>query len=149
MFPTLVLILSLMSFVVLWMGVAAIVPKFSGWEELEDLFPDRPEKTIRTLSFRGFYLGRQKLGASYRGCVTFEVCHTGLRVLVWKIFAPFSHPIFVPWEAMELEPARIFGFAATRIKMGPSPEFWMTMPNSSARDIANASGGSFALPVRG
>ncbi|WP_108787493.1 hypothetical protein [Erythrobacter sp. Alg231-14] len=136
-------------FFAMWIVTTALLPRISGWARLEDELPDRPDPAHAKLRFEAFYLGRGKLGVSYRGCVTFEVCQTGLRVRVWKLFAPFSRPIFIPWNAVETEFAKVFFVQATRMKIGQGGEFWMTIPLRSAHNIARASGGRFIIPDRG
>lgn len=133
-------------FIALWLAVTLVIPKLSGWARLEELLPDIAEPAMESFGFQAFYLGKGKLGASYRGCVTFEVCESGLRVSIWKVFAPFSKPIFIPWDAVEVEPATIMAITVARLKIGPGGEYWMTIPVRYARNIARASGGRFILP---
>ena len=127
-------------------GTAALLPRITGWARLEELFPDSGDKSVQSLHFQGFYIGKQKLGVSYRGCVTFEVCKSGLRVKVWKLIAPFSQPIFIPWGAIETEATRVFTLSALRMKIGPGGEYWMTLAGGTARRIAKASEGALSLP---
>ena len=136
-------------FVAMWFVTTALLPRLTGWAELEKHHPDVDEAAIQTFRFHGFYLGKQKLGASYRGCVTFEVCQSGLRVRVWKVFAPLSRPIFIRWDRLVVEEARVFGLSGARMKLGPQGEYWMTIGGGTARKIAQASGGAFAPPASG
>jgi hypothetical protein len=133
-------------FIALWFVITVLLPKFSGWSVLEEYHPDRDEKAVQTFRFQGFYLGKQKLGASYRGCVTFEVCKNGLRVRVWKIFAPLSKPIFIHWDGLVVEEAKVFMMSAARMKLGPRGEYWMTIASGTVRRITETSGGAFSVP---
>lgn len=147
---TTLLVLSMIGlFAVLWIATTALLPHFMGWVTLEKLAPDKDPSELGspldTLRFQGLYLGKGKLGASYRGCVTFEVYADGLRVSIWKLFAPFSKPIFIPFEAMQTEEARVFTFRTTRMKIGPGGEYWMTLGPGTAKSIASASNGAFKI----
>jgi len=126
-------------FVGMWLVTTLVISRFSGWSKLEESLPDRSSMAVQTFRFQGFYLGKGKIGTSYRGCVTFDVCKDGLRVRIWKLFAPFSGPIFIPWDKMEVEKTKIFTFSATRLKIGRGGEYWMTLAGSTARKLAGAS----------
>lgn len=134
------------AFIALWFVITVLVPKFSGWDVLEEHHPDREERPVETFRFHGFYLGREKLGASYRGCVAFEVCNSGLRVRVWKVFAPLSKPIFIRWDGLVVEEAKVFMMPAARMKLGPRGEYWMTIASGTMRRIMKASDGAFTVP---
>lgn len=43
---------------------------------------------------------------NYGGCLTLDACAGGLRVKVWKIFALFGHPVFVPWSDITVDRKR-------------------------------------------
>ncbi|KEO91657.1 hypothetical protein EH31_03010 [Erythrobacter longus] len=130
----------------IWFVVTALLPKLTGWAVLEEHYPDRDEAAIQTLRFNGFYLGKEKLGVSYRGCVTFEVCKRGLRVRIWKLFAPLSSPIFIRWDGLVVEEAKVFAMSGARMKLGPGGTYWMTIASGTARRIVEASAGAFTVP---
>lgn len=134
-------------FVVLWLAVGYAVIKFTAWGDLEEHCSDRPEARINnSLYFQGAYIGKGALGPSYRGCLTFDVGPDGFRMRIWKIFAPFAKPVFIPWNSVETELVRVFVFTTCRIKTGPQNSLWITMPLQYARSLAAGSDGAFVVP---
>src|SRR5580765_7585355 len=98
-------------FVGMWIGVTALLAALSGIGELAERYPDRPEqRPWRTLRFQSGQLGRFIMtGVNYGGCLRFDVCPAGLRVKIWRIYAPFSKPFLVPWDAIAVESRPVLG----------------------------------------
>ena len=42
-------------------------------------------------------------GVRMNNILTLTACRRGLRVGMWKLFAPFDRPFFVPWEQLGVE----------------------------------------------
>ncbi|WP_299195535.1 hypothetical protein [uncultured Erythrobacter sp.] len=145
-----VMIASPVFFVVCWLFAGWMMPRFMGWTRLEELFPDRPEdRRIERFGFQALYLakpGSTWAGMSYRGCVTLEACETGLRVSIWKLFQPFSQPIFLPWGDIEVVTKRVTGFKMCGLKVGQPQPFTLSIIARIARRIELATGGRFSLP---
>ncbi|MFM5916086.1 MAG: hypothetical protein ACKOOL_00975 [Novosphingobium sp.] len=139
-------------FIGMWLASTALIAAFSGIGELARRYPDRPEQQAwLTLRFQSAQLGRFMLtGVNYGSCLRFDVCPAGLRVRIWRIFAPFSSPFLVPWNAIAVEKRPILGlpFFLTRryrLSFGDPPLGPMTISGRAAR-IAEASNGQFRLP---
>ena len=85
-------------FVGLWFFVGTFLGWMSGWYGLARRFPDRPQPAILKL---GNAYGSLR-GVNFNGILVLSVCQDGLRVAVWRIFAPFARNFFVPWEALSV-----------------------------------------------
>lgn len=83
-------------FIGLWLLATTMAWLLSGWRNLQARFPDRDEEPLERLRFQSAVFGGSFFGANYGSCLRFDVCRTGLRVAVWRIFAPWSRPFFVP-----------------------------------------------------
>ncbi|MEO1490464.1 MAG: hypothetical protein AAFR88_13675 [Pseudomonadota bacterium] len=133
-------------FATLWLIVGYAITKLTAWADLERLFPDRPDAPIAgSLHFQGAYIGRETLGPSYRGCMTYRAGPEGFRLSIWKVFAPFAKPIFVPFDAVTVETVSLRLFTMCRLKLGPHGEIWLTIAPSVARELARLSKGAFAV----
>ncbi len=85
-------------FVGMWLLVTTLLGVMSGWFGLMQRFPDRPQPAILKL---GNNYGSLR-GVNFNGILTLSVCPDGLRIGVWRIFAPFARNIFVPWQALSV-----------------------------------------------
>ena len=93
----------LLFFVALWLLITTLLAGLSGWSGLARRFPDRAETPRFELKGQSGAMG---MGVQLRGILTFSVCPSGLRVTIWRAFAPFSKPFFVPWGEIEARPRR-------------------------------------------
>lgn len=136
--------------VVLFLLTGWLMPRFMGWTRLEELFPDRPEDAqIERFLFQALYIakpGSSGPGISYRGCVTLTACETGLRVSIWKLFQPFSKPVFIPWGDIEVVVMRVTGFKMCGLKTGQPEPFTLSIIARIARRIEKATDGRLSLP---
>ena len=85
-------------FVGMWLLVGTLLSVMSGWFGLMQRFPDRPQPAIFKLNNAYGSLR----GVNFNGILILSVCPDGLRVGVWRIFAPFARSIFVPWQALSV-----------------------------------------------
>ena len=58
------------------------------------------------------------LRARYNGCMTLAACASGLRVSVWRIFAPLQRPFEVPWTDIDARPADDLFQRSVELKLG-------------------------------
>lgn len=145
----LVFAISFAAFAGFWLLVTSAITNMTPWGELQALYPDKPSADAQSvLRFQSAYLGRESLGVSFQGCLTVTVTRNGLRIAIWKLFAPFAEPILLPWEAIETEWAKTFLFSVVRLRVGPRGSVWITIAPRLARRIGKASDGNFALPKR-
>ncbi|MFM5895241.1 MAG: hypothetical protein ACKOQM_12535 [Novosphingobium sp.] len=140
-------------FIGMWLSVTAFMAAFSGIGELARRYPDRPEQQPwRTLRFQSGQIGRFMVtGVNYGSCLRFDVCPAGLRIRIWRLFAPFSAPCLVPWDAISVEKRPIFSLPFTfarryRLSFGNPPLGPLSISGRAARRIAEASNGLFRLP---
>ena len=110
-------------FIGMWLLVTTVLWWFSGWRALQERFPDREEQPVDRLHFRSGMLGQGSVWnpwgtVNYGSCLRFDICRGGLRVAMWRIFAPFSRPFFVPWDRITVEPRRYLFFRTYRLSFG-------------------------------
>jgi hypothetical protein len=81
-------------FVVMWIGVVALLSHMSGWPKLASVYRAR-----RPPSGRCFLLAGGKIGAvSYRGTLTIYTSPEGVYISLWPIFRFRNPPLFIPWH---------------------------------------------------
>ena len=142
--------LSLLIFALSWLSVGFIITRFTAWGDLVERYSDKATaRSLGTFRLQGAYVGREKLGASYRGCLTFTATNRGLRNAIWKIFAPFVPPILIGWDEIETQHAKAMMFDMVRLRVGRRGSIWITIAPSLARGIERVSDGQFALPTSG
>jgi hypothetical protein len=113
--------LFLLLFPAFWLAVTTLLGVMAGWFELQDLYPDRDEEPSDCLRFVSGAIGRGSLlnpwgNVSYGGCLSLDVCRGGLRVRVWRIFAAFQKPIYVPWPCITVEMKHLLFFPRYRLE---------------------------------
>jgi hypothetical protein len=86
-------------FVGLWLLVVTILSAISGWKGLSGRFPDRDDEVLATFRMASGFMR----GVRMNNILTLTACRTGLRVGMWKLFAPFDRPFFVPWDQLGVE----------------------------------------------
>jgi hypothetical protein len=128
-------------FAAMWLAVTSLLALMSGWFELQSRFPDRTEAPIRRWSMASGSLGGL---ASYRSCLVLDVCPSGLRVGVWRLFGPFCRAFFVPWSDLKVER----GALSTRLvigsgALGDRPAGVLRVSDVLASELAAAAGGSW------
>lgn len=132
-----------------WLAITTILARLSGWPDLQARYPDMPEtRRLERLHFQSGSMGDRPFGGvQYGGCLTFDVCSSGLRVKVWRIFGPFLKPIFVPWS--EISATAVSKFLATLVQLqfGNPEKGRLTISRRAARRIHHASNGAFVLPT--
>jgi hypothetical protein len=84
---------------VAWLFVVHMLAEKAGWYRLAKKYPNRDEEAALKLRFQSGWLG----GVSMSSILRVEACPSGLRVGIWKLFGPFSHDFFVPWNEISVE----------------------------------------------
>ena len=128
-------------FIGMWLIVTTALDYFSGWYSLRRRFPNIDEQAVDRLHFRSGLLGKGSMynpwgNVSYGNCLRFDVCPSGLRVAVWRIFGPFSGPFFVPWQDISVEQKNLFFLKFYRLSFGGSGESALTIGSWTYRRIA-------------
>ncbi|HEY4257178.1 MAG TPA: hypothetical protein VGM66_08205 [Candidatus Udaeobacter sp.] len=87
-------VLSGIAFVVMWIGVMALLSHMSGWPKLAAVYRAR-----RPPSGTCFLLAGGKIGdVWYRGTLTIYTSPEGLYISLWPIFRFREPPLFIPWH---------------------------------------------------
>lgn len=134
-------------FALFWLAVTQLLLVLSGWTNLAARMPDRADTVLETLRFQSgnmgdFFIG----GVSFRGCLTLEVSMTGLRVRIRKIFAPFSGPIFIPWNEIEVRHRHLIFIPNYDLIFGTPKAGNLMVSRRTGRHIVEASQGALVLP---
>lgn len=143
------------AFVVIWLASTWLIGKIAGWYRLQDQFADRAEEPLLRMRWQSAAFGDGLLArANFGRCLRFDVCATGFRVSVWRIFSPWSRPFFVPWSQIEVTQWRVLGlphyiFGYYRLSLGKPEVQCMILSGRAARRIGEASRGAFRLPPQG
>jgi len=119
----------------LWIGMGALMAWQSGWYDLARRFPDRTDPGVETFKFRS---GWFKAGIAFNGILKFEVCRTGLRVSVIRIFGPFSKNFFVPWDEITVTRGQQWLRPAARLQLADAGS--LSLLASLADALARAAG---------
>jgi hypothetical protein len=102
-------------FAAIWIAATISLGAMSGWYSLAAAYPDRDEPAEQTfLSVSGM------MGAwvSFSRVLSIDVCPSGLRVRIWRIFGPFCRPFFVPWSDLRVERTTRFLRPAAELSFG-------------------------------
>ena len=122
-------------FVLLWLGVTALLGWLSGWAKIQATFPDRPEVALASLSMQSARMG---VGVSFNHCLRLDVCPSGLRIVVPAVLAPGRKPLLVPWQAIRVEEASVLGLTRYRLRFGSGRDE-VILSKSSLDAIARSS----------
>ena len=102
-------------FVGLWLVISQVVGVMSGWYQMMAAYPDRPEAPLRRFSFQSGSMGaRVSLGNILR----IEVCPSGLRFGIMRLFGLWCRDFFVPWDQITVAPKRMFLVSAVEMQFG-------------------------------
>lgn len=128
-------------FVGLWLAVGVFIAVIGGWSGLAVKFPDRIETPLQRLRFRSGRLGNGSIwnpfgGVSYNSCLHFDICRSGLRVAISRLFSPFSRPFFVPWNQISVEEKRFLFFCRYRLTFGSDDPNALTIYPPTFKRIA-------------
>lgn len=143
------------AFVGFWFAITWLVAKMAGWYRLQERFPDREEEPLIRLRWQSASFGDSAFTrASFGRCLRFDVCASGLRVSIWRLFSPWSRPFFVPWGQIEPSKKRLLGLphyviSFYRLGLGKPEVQCMILSGRAARRIEEASRGGLRLPPKG
>ena len=119
-------------FVGMWLLSTTLMRWMSGWASLQERFPDRVEAPLKRLFLPSGMLGKGSLwnpwgNVNFGNTLRLEICPSGLRVALWRVFGLFSKPFFVPWKLIAVEERRVLFMRVYRLSFGD--------PNLSALTI--------------
>ncbi|MFT4026038.1 MAG: hypothetical protein QM676_04455 [Novosphingobium sp.] len=115
---------------------------FAGWPELQRVFPDYSDAVIKRLHWQSGSIGKGRFGTpwgavSYSGCLRFDVCLSGLRIAVWKLFAPFQQSILVSWSHIRVHEQKFLWLRYFRLHLGDTGRI-LTINQRAFRRIAES-----------
>ena len=90
-----------LAFAVFWLAITSALAVMSGWFGLMQQYPDRPEQPL--LRLRGQSGSMGAMAVRFGGLLRLEVCPSGLRVGMMRLFGPFCRDFFVPWSEIKVE----------------------------------------------
>jgi hypothetical protein len=116
----------------MWLLVTTLLWWWSGWGALQEKFPDQDQAPLKRMRFQSGMLGKGAQwnpwgNVNYGNCLLLDICPSGLRVAIWRIFGLFSKPFFIPWQRITVEQRRILFMRYYRLSFGD--------PNLSALTI--------------
>lgn len=123
-------------FVGMWLLVVTILSAVSGWKGLSARFPDRPDDVLATFPMSSGVMR----GVRMNHVLTLTACRTGLRVAMWKIFAPFDRPFFVPWEEIDVVRRQMLFVKVAALGFGSPPAGRLQISQALADKLAAAAG---------
>jgi hypothetical protein len=92
-------------FVGLWVAITGLIGVMSGWYQMARAYPDQPEAAVRRFSFQSASMGAQ---VSLQGVLRMDVCPSGLRFGILRIFGLFCRDFYVPWDEITVRVRRMF-----------------------------------------
>jgi hypothetical protein len=102
-------------FVVLWLAVTTLLGLLSGWYLLMIRYPNQEEKSLLQLKHQSGSMG---FGVRLRGILKINVCPSGLRIGITRIFGIFSRDFLVPWEEIRVKRKDRFLWQAAELRFG-------------------------------
>jgi len=94
----------------LWLAITSFLAMMSGWPTMTAAYPDREEQRLVRLGGQSGSMGARDGGlfrVNMSGILILDVCPSGLRVSIWRLFGPFSRPFFVPWSELKVRGTQI------------------------------------------
>ena len=99
----------------LWLVITQVIGVMSGWYQMMAAYPDRPEAPIRRFAWQSANMGA---GVSLGNILRVDVCPSGLRFGIVRLFGPFSRDFFAPWEEIAATPRRMFLVNVVELRFG-------------------------------
>lgn len=129
-----------------WFAITTILGYFSGWYTLMREFPDCDEQLVKRWRNQSGRFG----SVSMSNILKFEVCTSGLRIGISRMFGPFCKNIFVPWKSLSVTRSQNGFWIYALLCFGSSNCKELKIEARLANQLARASGdnwpekGSFA-----
>jgi len=102
-------------FGVLWFVVTTMLGLMSGWFSLMGDYGDSDEQAILKT---GWQSGSMGLGVGMSNILRIEVCSSGLRFGIMRIFGPFCRDFFVPWGDLQIRRGAILFWPRATLSFG-------------------------------
>jgi hypothetical protein len=85
-------------FVAIWSLVLGLTARVAGWWRLAQRYADTSLFSGETIRFATAQFGL----ASYSGMLVVGASDMGLYLATIRIFRPFHHPLFIPWNEIDV-----------------------------------------------
>lgn len=107
--PSTFALVFVLSFVAIWTFVTWIASRASGWQRMARRFGS--PGPFASVGERVRFTSAQIGWANYSGALDLRVSASGVYLATMWMFRPFHLPLFVPWNEIEVHPARWLGVA--------------------------------------
>lgn len=124
-------------FAAMWLAVTTALSHLSGWPALQRAYPDRDDEVLATFGGQSGMMGGAP-GVNFSGVLELSACRQGLRVAIWRIFAPFMRPVLVPWRDLTVRRQETFLGPRAVLMLGDVAR--LTVSGGLADRIARAAG---------
>ncbi len=129
----------LLFFVALWLLITTLLAGLSGWSGLARRFP-RPCREAARFQLKG-QSGAMGMGVQAARDIDLLGLSLGFgRVAIWRAFAPFSKPFFVPWGEIDARPKTGLLVELMRLGFGNPEAGSMTVPARTWQRLATPDG---------
>lgn len=135
-------IVYVLSFALLWLGICTLLGLLSGWYGLMRRYPDRPEAALLTLKNQSGTLGM----VGMRGALRLSVCASGLRIGLLRLFGPLSRDFLVPWRSISVSRKDRLLWRTATLDFGPER---LTLRSEVVDRMARAAGNYWPEPGHG
>lgn len=129
-------------FAAIWLFVTSILGVVSGWRQMAAAYPDRPEPPLQRFAWQSAQMGAR---VSLNRVLRVDVCASGLRFGMMRLFGPFSRDFFVPWGEIAVTPRRMFLVNAVELRFGGRAFPTLTITAKLADRIATVAPGQLKL----
>jgi hypothetical protein len=140
-------LLVVLGLALIWFSLSMLIGLFSGWYALARAYPDRPERGVARRARVNATMG----SATLNGLLSIEVCPSGLRFALNRLFVPFAHRFLVPWSEIEIKPKNSFmPLPRTIVLLGPAHRKLTLAPEVISvlmRDAASVWPSTLMLPI--
>lgn len=130
---TVQVVLFFLFFAGFWVFVTWSLGKKAGWFRLAERYPDQEEGAVRRLRCQSGQLG----GVAMSGILHLDVCPSGLRIAMLKLFGLFHRKIFVPWSEIAVQRKRKLFSPVAELRFGRD-ESTLEIPDYVANQIARS-----------
>jgi hypothetical protein len=136
----------LADFLFLWLVVSFVISYTGGWAVLARKF--RYRATFNGSKWRG-ESGSMRGLAHYGSCLVIGAGPEGLYLAVFFPFRIAHPPIFIPWTEVTFSKSRVFFVTMVRFQLGREDPVPLSIRESLANKIREASGNAWPIETMG
>jgi hypothetical protein len=127
----------------LWLIVTSLLGLLSGWYALMLRYPDTQESTLFSVNRQSGVMGQV---VSMSRILRLEVCSSGIRVGVMRLFGPFCRDFLVPWGEIAIVRKDRFLWQAAELRFGIPPIGRLSIAAHVANRLARAASPNWPEP---